>query len=968
MDHFYPEMDKEADLSSFFAPVTERVQDFFQSREKKRAVNRVEGFHKAEDKDWDGFTDNLARKSFVKQLGSDPRSDPKLLRYADSMNRLKTGKKLGTVQGKRGTYNIVKLRGSDRLGCTCNDWRYKRSVAQPGEQVDCKHIREWRSETGNRRSAEKEANIPAKPIASAIGAVRNAVTRTATSAPVARQLKNVSRTGEVSMMELGGDLGRSAGGRAYQRFGASRAQRQVTTDIIKTQNARQARRGFSPPTDPKRIQHQKKWAETLARQRLGPVSPRTGPPPPPLPGGRAPTGPRGWKGQTHGSNMAQWQRRGSNVGSLVGGAADVATKLSSAATSTAEVRTPLKEHQERVLRRLETSDGVVVAHRVGAGKTLTSIAGAVESGLPIEVVTPASLTKNYEKEINKHVKGKVSARIRSYEKALRDVKKGEDFGGGNFVVADEAHRLRNASSQSSQLLSPQIRSGKKRLLLTGTPIYNQPADIAPLVNLAAGETVLPPTPSGFSNRFIHERVVKPGLLDRMRGIEPGIVKELKNQEHLLSAMRGRVDLYDTPTDDFPAQEDERIEVPMSEKQQQVYSAVMEQAPASLRAKIRSGLPPSKAESKKLNFFTTAARQASLSPKPYIEKMTEKEELEETPKLKAAVERLKDMRKKDPNFRAVVYSNYLEAGLKPYGRRLKKEKVPFAEFTGKSSKEEKARMVRDFNAGKTPVLLVSSAGTEGLDLKGTKLVQVLEPHWNNSKIDQVIGRGVRFKSHEHLPPEERKVKVQRFYSTLQPSGFQKAFKIKPGMSAEQWIQQRADEKSHLGQQLREVMARATAKEADHVSQRIAERAPGSEFEVAKIKMSLKGRKLRPGATYHVPLERGRGWVVIGDVGGRHVVKTVLGPHMRPPGERLSMTKKARAPRDYKREYTEYHAKPEQRKNRSLRNQARRKLGLNKGDPREVDHKTPLSKGGGNGHGNLRAVSFAANRRKSTRSLP
>mgnify|MGYP001814147834 CR=1 FL=1 len=66
------------------------------------------------------------------------------------------------------------------------------------------------------------------------------------------------------------------------------------------------------------------------------------------------------------------------------------------------------------------------------------------------------------------------------------------------------------------------------------------------------------------------------------------------------------------------------------------------------------------------------------------------------------------------------------------------------------------------------------------------------------------------------------------------------------------------------------------------------------------------------------------------------------------------------RNYRKEYDTYHKKPEQRKNRSNRNKARRKLGLKKGDPREVDHKKPLSKGGGNGRSNLRAVSRAYNR--------
>lgn len=72
------------------------------------------------------------------------------------------------------------------------------------------------------------------------------------------------------------------------------------------------------------------------------------------------------------------------------------------------------------------------------------------------------------------------------------------------------------------------------------------------------------------------------------------------------------------------------------------------------------------------------------------------------------------------------------------------------------------------------------------------------------------------------------------------------------------------------------------------------------------------------------------------------------------------------RDYKKEYREYHGKPEQRRNRALRNKARRlaiKDGrARKGDGMEVDHKKPLSKGGTNHRSNLRIVSRAVNRRK------
>jgi hypothetical protein len=68
------------------------------------------------------------------------------------------------------------------------------------------------------------------------------------------------------------------------------------------------------------------------------------------------------------------------------------------------------------------------------------------------------------------------------------------------------------------------------------------------------------------------------------------------------------------------------------------------------------------------------------------------------------------------------------------------------------------------------------------------------------------------------------------------------------------------------------------------------------------------------------------------------------------------------RDYKKEYRDFHGKPEQIENRADRNAARREMGLSKGDGREVDHKVPLSKGGSNSKSNLRAVSRDTNRRK------
>ena len=73
-----------------------------------------------------------------------------------------------------------------------------------------------------------------------------------------------------------------------------------------------------------------------------------------------------------------------------------------------------------------------------------------------------------------------------------------------------------------------------------------------------------------------------------------------------------------------------------------------------------------------------------------------------------------------------------------------------------------------------------------------------------------------------------------------------------------------------------------------------------------------------------------------------------------------------PRNYKKEYATFHGKPAQVKNRSKRNTARRAAGLAKGDPREVDHKKPLSKGGSNSKKNTRVVSRKTNRTKGAKA--
>lgn len=69
------------------------------------------------------------------------------------------------------------------------------------------------------------------------------------------------------------------------------------------------------------------------------------------------------------------------------------------------------------------------------------------------------------------------------------------------------------------------------------------------------------------------------------------------------------------------------------------------------------------------------------------------------------------------------------------------------------------------------------------------------------------------------------------------------------------------------------------------------------------------------------------------------------------------------RNYRKEYDNYQGSPEQIHNRSLRNQARRQYEKEHGaqpSKVDIDHRTPLVKGGSNTDGNLRTRSQHANR--------
>ena len=64
-----------------------------------------------------------------------------------------------------------------------------------------------------------------------------------------------------------------------------------------------------------------------------------------------------------------------------------------------------------------------------------------------------------------------------------------------------------------------------------------------------------------------------------------------------------------------------------------------------------------------------------------------------------------------------------------------------------------------------LMMITSSGAEGINLRNTRFVHIVEPYWNKARLDQVIGRARRICSHQDLPEELRTVKVFIYISTL-----------------------------------------------------------------------------------------------------------------------------------------------------------------------------------------------------------
>lgn len=464
-------------------------------------------------------------------------------------------------------------------------------------------------------------------------------------------------------------------------------------------------------------------------------------------------------------------------------------------------------HALRALDKLDKSKGLVVHHSTGSGKTKLFLR-AVERvhqkdpSAKAMIVAPASLVTNIDKEIAKHkITGinRENLEVMSYQKALFDAKRlsKQKYA---IAIADEAHNFRNPDAKRTKILKKIFQDSDKRLLATATGNYNQLSDLSSVMNMAAGYDILPENSHAMNDRYTQKRYKSQSLIEKITGAEPVEVNELKNQHELANVFEDYVDYYDSNEDPeaqkhFPKVEEEIVETEMSPEQAKYYKFAEGKIPWLTRMKIRSNLPLDKKEKSSLNSFSTGVRQVSNG----YRNLVSDGDVAYSPKIQEAVKRLEGHMKKDKNFRGLVYSNYLDSGVGEYSKLLTEKGIKHSVYDGTLSRPQKDQLVKDYNEGKNNVLLLSSAGAEGLDTKGTKLTQVLEPHFNPSKIKQVIGRGRRFNSHEHLPEKERVMKVEHYLTTSRKPMFGKT-----PYSIDKYLSENSDTKQKLFDQVKDVM--------------------------------------------------------------------------------------------------------------------------------------------------------------------
>lgn len=417
------------------------------------------------------------------------------------------------------------------------------------------------------------------------------------------------------------------------------------------------------------------------------------------------------------------------------------------------------QYQRRVIEHFRRHRGLIAVHSLGSGKTLTAVYASqcYLDEFPdhkVVVVSPASLIENFKKEMREFGDLRHADRYEffSFQGFFNKYKHRPRACRRQFLIVDEAHNLRTEYKKSlttgkevgkyNKVITDCAEKADRILLLTATPLVNKPSDIAPLLNLIRDD----PTAE---NRILKKHIRPGGNLR-----EIGLCRFSFYERERANA-------------DYPEAHIHDIFLPMPPRFYAMYRDVEHET-------MEQGIMRIFGQDSKLKPFFNGIRRAVniLSELP-------EEELLKSPKVRWILQQIRA----EPHKKTVIFSNFLDMGLQSIMDRLP-DTIRSAYITGSQPKAVRKHIVDDlYNKDQIDILFISRAGGEGLDLKGTRRMILLESGWNENSEKQVIGRGVRYQSHAHLPPEERVVDIYRLYHIKPDEQDQIEFLLSPEYNVE-----------------------------------------------------------------------------------------------------------------------------------------------------------------------------------------
>ncbi|XWV25982.1 putative ATP-dependent RNA helicase [Tupanvirus soda lake] len=432
----------------------------------------------------------------------------------------------------------------------------------------------------------------------------------------------------------------------------------------------------------------------------------------------------------------------------------------------------LKDHQKKPIEFMKYNRGVILYHSTGSGKTLTALYAVYQFKYDIIIIGTKSSKKTFIDNIQKANMDASRFTFYTYTKIKKILETNITIFRNTSVIVDEAHAIRNENMYNLYIASA-LMVASKIVLLTATPVINYFNDLSVLVNIVKGEDALPTERKLFDQMFYDdERMV------------------LINENILFDKIKNTISYFKINDDEnYPKSTTHYLEIEMSHEQIDEYiyyirKIIYEDKDIVSGVDILNidyGLLPNK----KRNFFLNVTRQLSNTVK----------NSEDSPKIKEIFKKIEE-----GPYPIIVYSNFLKSGIYTLAILLEKNKINYKTITGFTTNDKLNVIVNNYNNGMYKVLLISSAGSESLDLKNTRQIHIMEPHWNESRIQQVIGRAIRYKSHENLPLEQRHVDIYRWVSI-----FPKQIK---NLSADQYLIKLSQKKKQLWDKYQEIIKSAS----------------------------------------------------------------------------------------------------------------------------------------------------------------